>query len=247
MTKMIFSLACGALLATSALAQTPQPPGNATPAAGSQKICKMEKQVTLRMNYLLYLPEDYGKDPNKRWPLVIFLHGAGERGDDINRVKTSPLPKMVEEGKKFPFILISPQCPGDSWRTQLTPLTALLDEAQDKYLVDKSRIYVTGLSMGGFGTWAWAPMVANRLAAIAPICGGGSVNDARILKNLPIWVFHGADDPFVPVSEAQKMVDAIKGVGGNIKLTIYPGVGHDSWDPAYASDEFWKWLLEQHK
>jgi predicted peptidase len=217
---------------------------------GAQEKRTFKKTIrkTVEMNYLLYLPQDYGKDKATRWPLVLFLHGAGERGDDLEKVKVHGPPKMVAQGKQFPFILVSPQCPEVSWWIKETEeLAALLDEIEKKYSVDKSRIYLTGLSMGGYGTWSLAAKQPKRFAAIAPICGMGDPKTAPLIKDIPMWVFHGDKDDAVPFAGSKDMVDAVKAAGGNPKFTIYPGGGHDAWTATYNNSDFWKWLLEQRK
>lgn len=223
-------------------------PMNAAAHPG-QHVQRLERTVTrtIRCQYLLYLPVDYTKD-DRRWPLVLFLHGAGERGDDVERVKIHGPPKLAAGGKEFPFILVSPLCPKDEWWSPMV-LNTLLDEVQAQYRVDERRIYVTGLSMGGFGTWALAIESPHRFAAIAPICGGG---DARALfvgriKHLPTWVFHGARDEVVPIEQSQRMVDALTTCGGNVKFTVYPEAGHDAWTQTYENPEFYGWLLAQQR
>ena len=202
-----------------------------------------EVKITLSANYLLYLPEDYA-DSNKEFPLVLFLHGMGERGTDIEKVKTHGLPKLINEGKEFPFIVVSPQCPDEYfWNDDL--LLALLDEVEENYRVDKNRIYVTGLSMGGHGTWTLALADPNRFAAIVPVCGWSHPVEFQKIANKPIWIFHGAKDFVVPVSASEQMAEKLKSVGGtNIKLTIYPEANHDSWTETYNNEELYKWLLE---
>lgn len=198
----------------------------------------------MRLSYLLYLPIGYAES-DRRWPLVLFLHGSGECGDSLERVKMHGPPKLVEGGKQFPFILVSPQSPGRGWSVEA--LAALLDELAGTLRVDPDRIYLTGLSMGGYGTWALAAAHPERFAAIAPICGGGCSADARRLKNLPIWVFHGAQDSTVPLSHSQEMVDALKVTGAQPRFTIYPDAGHDSWTETYDNPEFYDWLLSQKR
>ncbi|GMU96118.1 prolyl oligopeptidase family serine peptidase [Ignavibacterium album] len=211
-----------------------------------QKHLKLEKEIKLKveLQYLLYLPEDYEK-AEKEYPLVLFLHGAGERGNEIELVKRNGPPKLIEEGKNFPFILVSPQCPEQTrWNYQTQSLIALLDEIESKYRVDKNRIYVTGLSMGGQGTWSLALTQPNRFAAIAPICGWTDTWEVCKIKHLPVWVFHGAKDNVVPVTESQQMFDALKQCGAeNIKLTIYPEANHDAWTETYNNPELYNWLL----
>lgn len=214
--------------------------------AGEQSSQKLVKEIrkTIQVQYLLYLPNDYGKE-NKEWPLILFLHGAGERGDSLQRVKIHGPPKLVEGGQKFPFIIVSPQCPENEWWSTEV-LDVLLNEICKNYKVDKDRIYLTGLSMGGYGTWDMVSEYPNRFAAIAPICGGGNPNRVDVLKNLPIWIFHGAKDEVVPLEKSQDMFDALKKVGGNVKITIYPEASHDSWTETYNNTELYKWFLK-HK
>ncbi len=204
------------------------------------------RQITkaVDLDYLLFLPQGYGRDLEKKWPLMLFLHGAGERGDRLELVKKHGPPKLVEQQPDFPFIVVSPQCPAGSWwPDKLDDLSALLDEVEADYAVDSHRIYLTGLSMGGYGTWSLAQDQPERFAAIVPICGGGSRALARRLKDLPVWVFHGAQDKTVPLEESEKRVAAIERAGGSPRLTIYPDAGHDSWTETYDNPELYEWLL----
>jgi predicted peptidase len=219
------------------------------PVKGGQSEQMLEKQVTknVSLRYLLYLPEGYGQQKGQKWPLMLFLHGAGERGNDINLVKKHGPPKLIDQGKEFPFIVVAPQCPSESWWTeQLDALTALLDDVQAKYAVDPDRVYVTGLSMGGFGTWALACQYPERFAAIAPICGGGEWFLTSRLKNVPVWAFHGAKDPVVALRESTEMVEALKKAGGDVQLTVYPEAQHDSWTESYSNPKLYEWFLS-HK
>jgi predicted peptidase len=216
---------------------------------GSQQSQKFEKTITTTVScdYLLFLPEDYGKK-RQRWPLMVFLHGAGERGSDLNKVKVHGPPKIVKNRKDFPFIVVSPQCPeGDWWTEKVEVLINLVDDISTRYKVDKKRIYLTGLSMGGYGTWALASAYPERFAAIAPICGGGSRIMSLRLKDIPIWVFHGAKDRVVPLEESEEMVNAIRKRGGDVKFTIYPDAGHDSWTESYNNEELYDWFLGHRK
>jgi predicted peptidase len=208
-----------------------------------------EKEITktLSCKYLLFLPEGYGKE-QKHWPLMLFLHGAGERGDDLNKVKVHGPPKIVQTRKDFPFIVVSPQCPEDDWWTKKTEvLINLLDDIIARYDVDTERIYLTGLSMGGYGSWALASEYPDRFAAVVPICGGGNRIMSIFLKDMPIWAFHGAKDSVVPVEESKELVEAINARGGNAKLTIYPDANHDSWTETYNNQEVYDWLLEHRR
>lgn len=211
---------------------------------GEQTSAQLNARVQVRLGYLLYLPRDYDKE--KSWPLMLFLHGAGERGDDLELVKKHGPPKLIAAGKDFPFIVVSPQCPKGRWWEPME-LVALLDEISGKYKVDPDRIYVTGLSMGGFGSWRLAAYAPERLAAIAPICGGGETYWTKEFAHLPVWAFHGAKDTGVPLERSQAMVDALKKSGGDPKFTIYPDAGHDSWSAAYDDPELYKWLLAQKR
>jgi len=210
----------------------------------SQKAASLETQVKVQMNYLLYLPKDYEKQES--WPLLLFLHGSGERGDDLELVKVHGPPKLISQGKEFPFIVVSPQCPKDRWWEPIE-LLALLDEVSSKYKVDADRISVTGLSMGGFGSWRLAFHAPNRLAAIAPVCGGGEKYWAKQFAHLPVWAFHGGKDTGVPLERSQIMIDELKKNGATPKLTIYPEAGHDSWTETYDNPKLYEWLLEQRR
>jgi predicted peptidase len=213
---------------------------------GKQEPRELDRAVKVKMKYLLYLPKDY--DAKQSFPLLLFLHGAGERGDDLNALKVYGPPKMIESGQDLPFIVVSPVCPvGKTFETLTSDLTVLLDEIVEKYKVDQDRIYATGLSMGGFGTWALAVSTPNRFAAIAPICGGGDPRSARRIAHVPAWVFHGAKDTTVPLERSEKMVEALKQSGGNVRFTVYPNTGHNSWIEAYADPELYEWLLQQKR
>jgi predicted peptidase len=209
-----------------------------------QQPALLETQVAVTLNYLLYLPPEY--DKQESWPLMLFLHGAGERGDDLELVKVHGPPKLIAAGQDFPFIVVSPQCPKDlHWEP--IELVALLDNIEHTYKVDPDRVYVTGLSMGGFGTWELAAYAPQRLAAIAPICGGGETYWVKRFAHLPVWAFHGGRDPAVPVERSQQMVDELTKQGGHPRLTIYPDAEHDSWTETYNNPELYTWLLEQRR
>jgi len=192
------------------------------------------------MDFLLYLPKGYEQQP--KWPLVLFLHGAGERGDDLSLVKKHGPPKLIENGKEFPFIVVSPQCPkGTWWVTE--DVVALMKHIMQIHDVDKDRVYITGLSMGGRGTWQVAGAMADEVAAIAPICGPSDVSVVEKIAHLPIWVFHGAKDPVVKISHSEDMVKLFKEKGNDAKFTIYPEATHDSWTETYDNPELFEWLL----
>jgi predicted peptidase len=200
------------------------------------------------LNYLLWLPSEYSTNKSKTFPLLIFLHGSGERGDNLDLVKMHGPPSFVESNPDFPFITVSPQCVESSrWMWKVEDLQLMLEQILLKYRINTDRIYLTGLSMGGFGTWAWACSQPDQFAAIAPVCGGGLSHYAYELKNTPVWAFHGDADEVVPVQNSIEMVEAVNRAGGSARITIYPGIGHDSWTKAYKEDELYKWLLSQTK
>jgi len=215
----------------------------------------------VNLQYRLLKPENY--DPKEKYPLVIFLHGMGERGDD----NAAQLKWGVEEftksenRKKYPCFLMAPQCPtkgnatwagfGMEFQKEPTePMRLLLDAIpalMKDFSIDENRIYITGLSMGGFGTWDALVRKPELFAAAVPICGGGDVKTAEKVAKIPIWVFHGAKDNAVPVARSRDMVAALKKAGGAPKYTEYPSVGHDSWIPAYKDAEMFAWLFAQKK
>jgi predicted peptidase len=210
---------------------------------------KIHKRVILP--YLLWLPHGY--PAAKRWPLILFLHGRGERGTDLEGVRREGLGRRLTEGFTVPAIVVAPQCPPDSdWTLQDDALLALLDEIEATHPVAPDRVYLTGLSMGARETWRLAAQYASRFAAIVPICGrrpDGVRNraDAVTLAHMPTWVFHGAKDTIVPVEESEAMVAALRSYGADVHYTIYPEAGHDSWTQAYAEAELFPWLLSQRR
>ena len=195
--------------------------------------------------YLLYLPESYARTETK-WPLIVFLHGSGERGDDLEKVAVNGPPNFLRQRKDFPFIVASPQLPdGERWSSDV--VIALIDELLEHLRVDTDRVYLTGLSLGGFATWDIACDFPSRFAAIAPVCGIGDPDVACRLRHLPVWSFHGADDPVVPLKDDSAMVNAVKACGGDVRFTVYPNTGHDAWVKAYADPSLYAWLLEHRR
>lgn len=211
-----------------------------------------------KLNYLTYLPRGYEDDPEKKWPLILFLHGAGERGTNVWMVNIHGPSKYILNNPDFPFIVISPQCPAnETWSNE--PLLALLSHVEKSYRVDKQRIYLTGLSMGGYGTWNLGTTYPERFAAIAPICGGGQTiqivlaargyapEKQKALTTLGVWAFHGAKDKVVPPSETEHMVAALtEAKVPKVKYTLYPEAQHDSWTETYNNPELYAWFLK-HK
>ena len=201
---------------------------------------------TYGLNYLLALPEGYAENRRQHYPIVIFLHGSGERGEDLNVVRVNGPFKEIAQGRKFPFILVAPQCPAKGW-WDVEVLSHLLTSIEKKYRVDRDRVYLTGLSMGGYGTWAWATAEPKRFAALAPICGGGDPEQAAKLVGIPTWVTHGDADTAVPIVQSIAMVEAIRKAGGTIRFDIIKGGTHDVWSPVYANPEFYDWLMAQNR
>jgi predicted peptidase len=196
--------------------------------------------------YLHYAPVSDAKPA----PLVLFLHGAGERGSDLERVKAHGLPRELGAGNPLPESahVLAPQCPAESWWPfELHHLSTLLEDALARLPIDPTRIYLTGISMGGYGAWALAIKHPERFAALAPVCGGGTPLLAARLKALPIWAFHGAEDEVVPLEESERMVSAVNAAGGQAKLTVYPEVGHDSWTLTYRDPALYTWMFAQRR
>jgi len=241
------------MLLACAVITSPAAPGPMDNPMQKAKRFHFKKTEVADLKYLLFLPKEYQKKSKERWPMILFLHGAGERGADIWKVAVHGPPKIVNSRPDFPFIVASPQCPeGRIWSKDA--LVGLLDELTKKYAVDRSRIYLTGLSMGGYGTWDLGLAYPERFAAIAPICGGGELIDillaqgekGKALKSLGIWAFHGGKDPVVPPQESERMVNLLKKTGvKDVQLTIYPEAGHDSWTETYDDPKLYKWLLGQ--
>ena len=225
--------------------------------APAQQSKSFEKTITktVRAEYLLFLPQGYDAKAGKKWPLIFFLHGAGERGTDLQKVAVHGPPKIVKDKPEFPFIVVSPQCPdGEHWSADV--LMNLLDDVIAQYAVDARRVYLTGLSMGGFGSWSLGTQFPERFAAIAPICGGGEwvrvvLSDGKklaALKSLGVWAFHGGKDPVVKLEESERMVAALKKIGcTDVKLTMYPEAQHDSWTETYNNPELYEWFLKHER
>lgn len=222
----------------------------------------------LTLRYQVYVPANYTKD--QKWPVILFLHGSGERGNDGVKQTAVGLPAAIRlDAARFPAIVVMPQSPPDSTWTGAPARAAMaaLDAVTRAYRTDPDRVYLTGLSMGGNGAWYLGYRHADRFAAIAPVCGfistlsalrlrdpvvpaeDGAPFDAvaRKLRNVPIWIFHGELDTSVPVSESRQAYDALKAAGANVRYTEYLGTNHNSWDPTYASVEFTSWLFAQRR
>ena len=239
---------------------------NASFLFAGQTVQKMKEQVSgQKLSYLIHVPE--GAAPADGWPMLLFLHGAGERGKNLEKVKVHGPPKLID---KFPelkkSVVVSPQCPRGSWWVSKT-LMALVKEVLSSHgkKINDQRIYVTGLSMGGYGSWDLISKNRDFFAAAAPICGGGSIErlkrilkikgaepfdiaDLTRVKNMPIWAFHGSNDDVVPQRESEVLIGALKEAGNkNVKFTSYKGVGHDSWTRTYSNPKFYKWLYSHER
>jgi predicted peptidase len=220
--------------------------GKQVPASTTVKVKGDSGEQSVTLRYLFYLPHEYDAKPNEKWPLVLFLHGSGERGDDIEKVKIHGPPKLVSQGKQFPFVLVSPQCPtGSRWNAE--ELSKVIDDLADKYRVDKERLYVTGLSMGGSGTWSLVSAYPEKFAAAMPLCGRGEVADAAKLAKTPIWVLVGAKDREQTVQNCQEMATALSKAGCHGRFTLYFDLPHDCWTVTYDNPETYAWLLSQRR
>lgn len=242
----------------------------AVPASAQTQSVESFRKVISRevgYRYLLHLPPGYAAEPGRAWPLLVFLHGSGERGDDPWIVAKHGPPKLLRtpaaEGPAAEaarllangFIVVSPQCPTGTWWDDDAVL-ALVDEIAGRYRVDPARVHLTGLSMGGFGAWSLALNHPARFATVVPICGGGNPSAVRRLarnrpaelKELNVWAFHGAKDPTVALSESEVMVGALRQAGvPRVQFTVYPEARHDSWTETYDNPALYTWLLEQRR
>jgi len=199
--------------------------------------------------YVVFVPAAY--DGKTEYPVILFLHGAGEtKGGTKMPVEVGLGPVIKKQEKTFPYIVVIPQSEKRTWQADKDDgkrAIAILDAVQKEYKTDSKRVILTGLSMGGYGTWSHAAAFPDRWAAIIPVCGGGNPKDAEKIKDIPCWNFHGDKDTAVPVAKSRDMIEALKKAGGKPKYTEYPGVGHNSWDAAYGDKELWTWLAEQKK
>jgi len=211
-----------------------------------------------RMRYLLFTPKQY--DRQKKYPLVLWLHGGGARGDNPGIIlswgdKHGPLFLARPDNQSaYPCFILAPQCPtGKLWANPFADtilvetrlLLEILDSIQTEFAVDSTRLYVMGISMGGYAIWDLIARKPDLFAAAAPICGGGNPSKARLMVNTPIWAFHGDEDELVGVEESRRMIEAIKQAGGKPKYTEYKGVGHNAWERAFAEPDFLKWTFSQ--
>ncbi|MCJ7466739.1 MAG: prolyl oligopeptidase family serine peptidase [Maribacter sp.] len=207
---------------------------------------EQETIIKEKFNYYLYYPKDYEASAEQKYPLLLFLHGGGESGDSLSAVKRIGPPKLIANGRNFPFLVLAPQNPYKNkwWNTRA--IVQLLDTVIAHNNVDKNRIYLTGLSRGGGAAWELAVQYPEKFAAMAVVCGMTPLPYASwINKKLAIWVFHGEDDQSIPISESGNMVARLKEMGYNVQFTRYPNVGHDAWVKAYNTAALYEWFIKQ--
>lgn len=209
-----------------------------------RKVFKFEGKRVEKFNYLLYKPEG----AEGKLPMIVMLHGAGERGDNFDVIAVHGVAKYVEQGRELPAVVIAPQCPdGFIWNQLTVELKALIDYSIEEYGIDSDRVSITGLSMGGYGTWEMGMSYPGFFSALAPICGGGVSWRAGLIGKTPVWAFHGDSDDTVPPSNSYEMCDKLKASGGNVELTVLHGVGHNSWEFAYERTGLIDWLISSHR
>ncbi len=239
------------MLAACAISGRPAVAQSSAGQPGQQVEAVFESSDGAKVPYLIYLPKNYSTESDQEFALLYFLHGRGESNGPLSLVAKWGPPKFAARGDDLPYIIVSPQCPrSDRWSsdTQQKRLTELLDAITNRYRVNEDSIFLTGLSMGGYGTWTMATNSPARFAAVAPICGGGDPAKAANLVDVPIWVFHGDQDKPVPFEKSVKMVDAIKEAGGTqVRFTTMENVGHNCWSAAYATPELYQWMRAQVK
>ena len=197
------------------------------------------------LRYLLAVHETCS-EPGKRYPTLLYLHGAGSRGEDLNVIRGSSFFRNAFE-QDIALRIIAPQCFADTWFDLFEQLIDFAQNVASDPAVDPERYYLSGVSMGGYAAWQLAMSLPDLFAAVTPVCGGGMYWNAQRLKNTPIWAFHGKIDSTVLVSESIHMVEAVNANGGHAKLTIYPDAGHNAWDPTFSDPAYWIWLLRQTK
>ncbi|NEU65976.1 carboxylesterase family protein [Spirosoma agri] len=210
--------------------------------AQSASIAKAKEKY----NYLLYLPRDYATSKTA-YPVVIYLHGGSQRGTDLNKLKIYGLPHLVEKGTDFPFIIASPQCPdGKFWSTD-NWFDSLYADLATKYRIDPKRVYLTGISMGGYGAWQTAVAYPDKFAAVVPLCGGcDDSTQICTIRQVPVWTFHGTADDLIPINETERLVNRLKQCHGSVKFTRLENEGHDI-RYLYEDKSIYAWLLKQHK
>jgi len=213
------------------------------PVGRSVHRLSLHDPLTDHVNYLLYVPPSYSQGPAADWPLILFLHGSEQRGDDPALLQDVALLAFAEQEGDFPFVALIPQCPRNThWPPSI--VKKVLDAVEAMLRIDRDRVYLTGFSLGGYGTWRTAAAFPGTFAAIAPICGMSDLPDAPRLSRIPIWAFHGAQDVNVPVTESRKMIDTLRKSGADARLTVYPDLAHDCWTMTYRDSRLYLWFLD---
>lgn len=205
-----------------------------------------KSRLGFELGYILTSPSNINN--NEKYPLIVFLHGAGERGDNLELLKCYCVPKLFTADNDYQGLrtfTVSPQCPQEhTWIDFKNEIFDLIDEICEKYPIDKKRISLCGISMGGFGTWELALTASHRFYKIAPLCGGGMNWRAWYVKDIPIRVYHGRKDDIVPLSQSEAMVNSVRLQGGNVEFTIYDDLSHNCWDRAFEETDLIKWLVD---
>ena len=219
-------------------------------ACSSQQSVLLERTADIQrkksLDYYLFLPEGYSEAKASEFGLLLFLHGGGESGGVLSDVRKHGPPKMMADGFPFPFLVLAPQNPYKKKFWDIWAVKELLDQVVEETGVDSNRIYLTGLSRGGTASWELAVQFPDQFAAMAVVCGMAPVPYAHWLnKEMPVWVFHGEDDPIIPVEESDLMVTALQKRGMQVRYDRYPNTGHNSWDKAYSTEGLFQWLNEQ--
>lgn len=247
-------------------AAAPERPAALSPAIETGFLNKSLDNGALMKRYVVYVP--YGYTPEKAWPMIMFLHGAGERGrDGLLQTEVGLGAAIRRHADRWPAIVVMPQCPENMFYDALfDDIERAMNRTFEEYNIDRKRVYLTGLSMGGYGTWIWGALKTDTFAALMPICGGGEIMDIKMkigasggketygtldervkkLAQVPIWAFHGADDDVVSPERSRKMVKLVKAAGGDVQYTEFPKTGHNSWDQAYNLEKAIDWLFAQH-
>ncbi|CAG0928326.1 hypothetical protein TFLX_00845 [Thermoflexales bacterium] len=236
------------------LMATLQAPSAQQPFSSTLQILKSTGEMqAVDVQGLLYVPVDYGRDAQRRWPLIVFLHGSGERGDDPQRLTSIGLPQILQDRSDLPFIVVAPQLlPGESWNDKGELVAALMAWLEEQYTIDPQRIYLTGFSLGGYGTWALGLSSPDRFAALVPVAGGWEFGSDAVPSNIcalaakPIWVFHGAQDETVNPAQSEVLVEALRACGSDVRYTVIPQATHAAAGVLpYRESELYDWLLQQ--
>ncbi|WP_454702937.1 carboxylesterase family protein [Agrobacterium burrii] len=215
-------------------------------AQAEQKAMKSDVTIASDINYLLYTPKDYASS-DKTYPLVVWLHGGDQGGGDIEKLRRSGLPKLIEEGRDFPFLVFSPQNPSEELLYPIERVASVLQAVVADHRVDRERIYLIGYSRGGFGAWSMAMQFPETFAAIVPIAGGGIRHYLnRTNDRTAFWAFHGANDAVIPLSDTVVLVQRLQELKRNVRLTVFEDTDHEAVEGKVLKDEaMWTWLLEQ--